>query len=110
MRILVRDRDPRVATLIQDALTAQGYAVDVRDDVLASADQRRHGLLILDAAGTVQRLRALGCRIPILFLAEPSVAAEEVRNLDGVGILPKPFDLDELRWEVALAVDPPGGD
>jgi DNA-binding response OmpR family regulator len=108
VRILVADSDPGVASLLQDALSALGYAVDLRDDVLASADQRRHGLIILDAARTVERLRALGCRIPILLLAEPSGDVAKIRELEGVGVLPKPFDLDELRWEVALVVDPTG--
>jgi DNA-binding response OmpR family regulator len=108
VRILVCDSDPGVAALLHDALSALGYAVDVRDDVLSSADQRRHGLIILDAPRAVERLRALGCRIPILLLAEPSGDAARLRELEGVAVLPKPFDLDELRWEVALVLDPTG--
>ena len=100
MRILVAESDPQLAGLIGKALAVLGHDVDLDDG--DGPDEARHGLVILDRAAAARRLRDRGCRIPILLLSKDPGGLEDVETL------PKPFDLDELRWEVARVVDPPG--
>ena len=91
--VWILERNPELAELIAAALRRWGYDVDGRGDV---------GLVICGSRADLLRLRELGLRAPALLLS-----AEEVDGLGEVGRLPKPFDLDELRWETALRLDPP---
>lgn len=84
--------DPGVAELIRVALARWGYAVGDGDAEL----------LIVDDLPELIRLRAEGRDVPVLLLA-----AADIRGLGRVSTLPKPFDVEELRWEVARIVDPP---
>lgn len=91
-RVLVAEKDPGVAALLRDALSSWGYAIEGDDPEL----------LLCGSVAALLEERARGAKAPALLLS-----GESADGLGVVGRLPKPFDLDELRWEMALRLDPP---
>jgi CheY-like chemotaxis protein len=119
-RVLVVDDDPAIRDLLREALEDEGYAVWTTDGPPATADVAalRPDLILLDhrlktdetGRDAAQRLRTDPATAPIPLLLLTAAAAElrprapELAAL-GIGLLFKPFDLDELLAAVARAAD-----
>lgn len=112
MRLLLIEDDPMIGAGVQQALRADGHAVDwVRDGVAAglAVAGTAYDLLLLDL-GLPRRdgiefltgLRAGGARMPVIVLTARDGVADRVRGLDAGAddYLVKPFDLDELGARV----------
>ena len=119
--ILLTEDEPRMATLIADALRADGHHVEVTHDgeqALALAGDGGFDVLVLDVMlpgidgfTVCQRLRDAGIGSKVLMLTARDAIDDRVRGLD-VGAddyLVKPFAVEELRARVrALARRPAG--
>lgn len=107
-RVLVAEDDARLAGMLTELLTSEGYEV-----VVATDGQRAlhlglteevdvvildRGLPILDGLDVLGRLRDNGVTVPVLILSALGNAAHRVEGLDGGAedYLAKPFDIDEL--------------
>ena len=111
-RVLVADDDPQIASLLREALTADGHFVTVTRDggeALRTFETARFSLLVVDyqmpvksGVQVIQELRARGVAVPALLVS--SHVPEEVRTAletdDRVAVLDKPFSLAELRGAV----------
>jgi two-component system, OmpR family, response regulator len=107
-RLLLVEDDDEVAELLFDALTAEGYAVDVAGDGqrgLHFGLTREYDLMVidrrlpvLDGLELLVRLRAKDVRARVLMLTGMGAVADRVGGLDAGAddYLVKPFDLDEL--------------
>jgi two-component system NtrC family sensor kinase len=119
-RILVLDAEAALATLICEALAAEGHVAVAAcdpDDALARLARDEFDLLVSDAelpglpgerlAAEAERLRP-GARRPMLLTTgnwdsrEPEAIARRL----GAGLLRKPFELDELRRLVRTRLRP----
>jgi two-component system OmpR family response regulator len=108
MRVLVAEDDPRLGTLLEDALTEAGWRVDLVVDgrtAYASALDGGYDVLLLDwmlpgqdGVTVCRRLRELGLTTPTLMLTARSAVRDRIEGLDAGAddYLAKPFDLDEL--------------
>lgn len=107
-RILVVEDEPRLAAILRDLLTRDGY-----DVVVASDGQRAlhegltqefdvllldRGLPVIDGLDVLTRLRGRGVLTPVLVLSALANPADRVEGLDrgAEDYLAKPFDIDEL--------------
>jgi DNA-binding response OmpR family regulator len=92
VRILVVEDGTRLAGLLRDGLTAEGYAVDVARDggeALRMAAEHGYGAIVLDVVlpaldgyGVCARLRDGGVWAPILMLTPADGAYDEAKALD----------------------------
>jgi len=107
-RVLVAEDDARLAGMLSELLSSEGY------DVLVARDGQRalhlgltesidvvildRGLPILDGLDVLARLRQSGVMVPVLILSALGNAAHRVEGLDSGAedYLAKPFDIDEL--------------
>ena len=108
MRMLLVEDEKKLADLIERALKAERYAVDVANDGLAGwemADTYDYDLVILDLmlpglSGTevLRRIRGKNDQVPILILTALDATDEKVRNFEGGAddYLTKPFAFAEL--------------
>lgn len=117
-RILVVEDDIEVATLLQSVLRSYGYEVEIVDEltVLEASREQLPDLIILDllfpdvsGAEMGRALHALPetSAIPIVLMSGAEDVAARAAEIDAVGYLHKPFDLDQLLSTVerALAAD-----
>ncbi len=108
VRVLVAEDEPRLAALLEQALSEAGWQPTVvSDGVAALAAARRGGLDVvlldwmlpgLEGPQVLQALRAEGYSTPVLMLTARSALADRVNGLE-VGAddyLAKPFELAEL--------------
>lgn len=112
MRILVADDDEDIAWLLQQALTGEQYMVDVVHDgaaALAYVETIPYDLLLLDVIlpkidgfALCRKIRAEGCKAPILLLTGKSSSQDKVLGLDAGAddYVCKPFDWPELSARV----------
>lgn len=120
MRILLVEDEPRLASLIQQGLTEEGYAVDaVRtgEDALAWLLSGVYDAVILDVMlpgisgfAVCQSARGKGDTVPILLLTALGSIEDRVMGLDAGAddYLVKPFALAELTARLrALLRRPP---
>jgi two-component system response regulator QseB len=107
-RVLVVEDDPELATMLDDLLTSEGYAVEVATDGqqgLHLGLTREYDLMLLDRGlpaieglHLLARLRSRGRYVPTLVLSALGQARDRVDGLDAGAedYLGKPFDVDEL--------------
>jgi two-component system OmpR family response regulator len=113
VRVLIAEDEPRLATLLEQALSEAGWQpVVVADGGAALAAARRGGvdvllldwmLPVLEGPQVVQALRAGGYTTPVLMLTARGGLADRVSGLE-VGAddyLAKPFELEELLARVS---------
>lgn len=116
VRILVVEDDAKIASFVANGLRQSGFAVDVCRDGAAALD---HALATtydaavvdvmlpqMDGLGLVQRVRASGSRVPVLFLSAKATVDDRVRGLQAGGddYLTKPFAFTELLARVQALI------
>lgn len=116
VRILVVEDDPKIASFVVKGLKQSGFAVDHCPDGeqgldLASVtnyDAAVVDILMpkLDGLSLVQRLRAKGVRVPVIFLSAKASVDDRVRGLQAGGddYLTKPFAFTELLARVQALI------
>ena len=107
-RVLVVDDEANITDLVATALRYEGFDVEVAatgTDALKSAESFRPDLMVLDIMlpdrdgfQVVQRLRADGRHVPVVFLTARDSTEEKVKGLTvgGDDYVTKPFSLEEL--------------
>ncbi|MCY3892000.1 MAG: response regulator transcription factor [Acidimicrobiaceae bacterium] len=105
-RVAVVDDDQRIRSALRRALQLEGYEVlEGRDGLEGETLATQADVMVLDATmpnlggfELCRRLRAAGCRLPILLLTARGATADRVEGLDAGAddYLAKPFALDEL--------------
>lgn len=112
MKILVAEDDPKIGAYLQQGLSEAGFAVELVADGSAALQVALLGacdLLILDVMmpgldgwAVLQRLRAAGLELPVLFLTARDRVEDRVRGLElgADDYLVKPFAFAELLARV----------
>ena len=107
-RVLVVDDESNITDLVATALRYEGFNVEVActgTDALKAAETFRPDLMVLDIMlpdrdgfHVVQRLRADGRHVPVVFLTARDSTEEKVKGLTvgGDDYVTKPFSLEEL--------------
>ena len=107
-RVLVVDDEPSITDLVATALRYEGFDVEIAGtgtDALRAAETFRPDLMVLDIMlpdrdgfAVVQRLRADGRHVPVVFLTARDSTEEKVKGLTvgGDDYVTKPFSLEEL--------------
>ncbi|MCC2638482.1 MAG: Response regulator arlR [Moraxellaceae bacterium] len=108
MRILLAEDDIMLGEALQEALIAQGFAVDWLKDgesALAAATTEDFDLLVLDLGlprrdgmDVLTQLRQRGKEVPVLILTARDTPPDRIAGLDAGAddYMLKPFDLGEL--------------
>ncbi len=120
-RILIIDDQRSIVELISQVLHDAGYQVegctDPRQALAMVASFRPDGIMLdlmmpeVDGLTLLQSLRRNPAteRLPVLVCTAAVLGRSETRLFRdmGIGVLPKPFDLDELTPSVERFVGPP---
>ncbi|MBX3733304.1 MAG: response regulator transcription factor [Verrucomicrobiae bacterium] len=116
MRLLVLEDDPKIASFVVKGLQQNGFAVDHATDgeqaqFLAETtnyDAAVVDIMVpkLDGLSVVQRLRARGGRVPVVFLSARASVEDRIRGLQAGGddYLTKPFAFSELLARVQALI------
>lgn len=114
MRILFAEDEADLNRIVTMKLTDEGYSVDsCKDgtdalDYLLSAEYDAAILDVmmpgLDGFTVLEKARAEGCKVPVLFLTARDSIKDRVRGLDGGAddYLVKPFSFDELMARIRV--------
>lgn len=121
MTVIVADDDDELRDLIADALRSDGYkVVEARDgeellslvaDSVGDAATRPDVVVVdvrmpkLSGLGVLEELRRTYVRLPVVVITGFSPDSVEVvaRRLGAMGVLRKPFDMDDLRTAIVNA-------
>ena len=105
-RVLVVDDNRAIRETLADALSWEGFAVDlaVDGDAAVAAVLRAPPDVVLldlmlpgsDGATVAGRLRASGCVAPIAVMTADRLGGERARELGAAAFLAKPFDFGAL--------------
>jgi two-component system OmpR family response regulator len=107
-RVLVVDDESNITDLVATALRYEGFDVEIAatgTDALKAAENFRPDLMVLDIMlpdrdgfQVVQRLRADGRHVPVVFLTARDSTEEKIKGLTvgGDDYVTKPFSLEEL--------------
>jgi CheY-like chemotaxis protein len=119
--VLVADDDDELRALVVDTLRADGYiVVEARDGAemlamladTAGDPSKRPDVIVTDVRmpklsglGVLQEMRHAQLRMPVVLMTGFPPASVEVvaKRLGAVGVLKKPFDIDDLRTAVVHA-------
>jgi CheY-like chemotaxis protein len=116
-RALVADDDEATGRLLREALAREGYQAELRRDGREALERLLEGppvdLVVLDVlmpgltgVDVLRALRERGRDVPVVVMS--SFLSEEVRracrSLGRVGLLEKPFGVEDLRRAVSQAV------
>ena len=108
MKILLAEDDPKIRSLVEHGLAAEGLVVDAVADgleALAMAQSRPYDALVLDimlpgqdGLSVLRALRRAGCNLPVLLVTARGALEQRIEGLDAGAddYLPKPFHIDEL--------------
>ena len=121
-RVLVVDDEANITDLVATALRYEGFDVEVAatgTEALKAAETFRPDLMVLDIMlpdrdgfAVVQRLRADGLHVPVVFLTARDSTEEKVKGLTvgGDDYVTKPFSLAEVvaRVRAVLRRTAPG--
>jgi CheY-like chemotaxis protein len=113
--ILVVEDDPDISDFVSAVLERAGYAVNVAPNGAVAlervSDQAPRAILldmqmpVMDGWEFVQHYHAQpGTPVPIVVMTAAHDAPIRAAEVHAVGVLGKPFDLDDLLRAVALAV------
>jgi two-component system response regulator (stage 0 sporulation protein F) len=123
-RVLVADDDDDLRAVLVEALRSDGYAVtEARDGVETMAllndtfadPATRLDVVVADVRmprlsglGVLKELRRVGMRLPVVMMTgfHPESVEVVAKRLGALGVLQKPFDLDDLRTAVMNAHGP----
>ncbi len=120
-RVLVVDDEANITDLVATALRYEGFDVEVANtgsDALKAAETFRPNLMVLDIMlpdrdgfAVVQRMRADGLQVPVVFLTARDSTEEKVKGLTvgGDDYVTKPFSLEELVARVRAVLRRTGG-
>ena len=112
MRILYAEDEPAMSEAVTDVLTYHKYSVDAvfdGEEALAYAETGDYDAIILDVmmpklSGTevLKKLRAGGCRTPVMLLTAKAEIEDRITGLDlgADDYLTKPFAMGELLARV----------
>ena len=108
MRVLLIEDDQMIGTAVQQALRDAAYAVDWVTDgetAIHAAESEAYELALLDLGlpktdgrDVLRRLRALGCRFPVIIVTARDGVDDRIDGLDlgADDYLIKPFEIREL--------------
>lgn len=116
MRVLVVEDNVKLAGLLREGLTGEGYAVDVANDgaaAIAYAEAGSYDAVVLDimlpevdGIGVLKRMRSRGDQTPVLMLTARGELDDRVGGLDAGAddYMVKPFAMDELTARLRALV------
>jgi two-component system OmpR family response regulator len=116
VRVLVIEDDPKIASFVVKGLKQSGFAVDHAADGeagLSLAETTNFDAAVvdimvpkMDGISVVQRLRARGSRLPIVFLSARASVDDRVKGLQAGGddYLTKPFAFSELLARIQALI------
>jgi CheY-like chemotaxis protein len=104
--ILVVDDDPTILATVSEALDMEGFPVVTATngaEALTVVQQHAPWLVLLDMRmpvldgwGFMRVVRERGLTIPVVVMTAAADARRWAREIGAEGVLPKPFELDEL--------------
>ncbi|HET7521634.1 MAG TPA: response regulator [Candidatus Limnocylindria bacterium] len=104
--VLVVDDDPAIRNAVRDLLEEQGIPVETAtdgQDAMAKVTQRRPRLVLLDMRmpvmdgwGFAAALREAGIAAPVVVMTAAADARRWAEEIGAIGVVPKPFGIDEL--------------
>ncbi|PAW63160.1 MAG: hypothetical protein B9S34_14815 [Opitutia bacterium Tous-C1TDCM] len=115
-RLAFIDDEPAITLMADLGLTRHGFAPTTFPNALGLLENLAAGgapfdLIVTDhtmpemtGLEMIRRLRANGCRTPVIILSGNAryVSAEDLRDLGNVQFMPKPFDLASLLERIAV--------
>lgn len=112
--ILVIDDDPSILMTVAEVLEDEGYAVRTASngaEGLAAVQEALPRLVLLDMRmpvldgwGFAHSLRERGIHLPLLVMTAAQDARQWGREVGAIGVIPKPFDLNDLLDAVSSAL------
>jgi CheY-like chemotaxis protein len=114
--ILVVDDDPTILATVAETLDLEGYpvvtatngveALEAIERVLPSLVLLDMRMPVLDGWGFVRVLRERGLSLTVVVMTATADARRWANEIGAQGVLPKPFDLDDLIAEVERRLGP----
>jgi CheY-like chemotaxis protein len=113
--ILVVDDDPDIRATVSEILDLEGCDVSAASNGVEALREIETSppcvvlldmrMPVLDGWGVARELRARGVGVPIVVMTAAQDAGRWAREIEADGVLPKPFELDDLLTVVARYAD-----